>query len=76
MSALNRIRSHAERHQELETAAARKRLARGEDPAAVLEALSAALTKKLLHPPLHGFNRAAAVGGGAMLQSLARLYLD
>ena len=76
MSAIHRIRSHAEHQGQLETAAARKRLARGEDPAKVLEALSLGLTKKLLHPPMRGFNLAAGAGGEAMIQALARLYLD
>lgn len=75
MSAIQRIRSHAEHQGRLETAAAHKRLARGEDPAKVLQALSLGLTNKLLHPPLCGFNRAAGAGGEALMQALARLYL-
>ena len=76
MSAIHRLRSHAEHQGRLETAAAHKRLARGEDPVKVVEALSLGLTRKLLHPPMHGFNRAAGAGSEGLMQSLVRLYLD
>lgn len=45
------LRDQAERLRRNELEKARKALARGEDPAVVLESLSSALTNKLLHAP-------------------------
>ncbi len=55
---IRELRSHAEetRRQELERAL--KALARGEDPAAVLESLSQGLTNKLLHAPTQALKKA------------------
>jgi len=50
------LRDHAERLRRNELEKAQKLLARGEDPATVLEALSSALTNKLLHGPSHALN--------------------
>jgi glutamyl-tRNA reductase len=65
------LRDQAEslRHNELEKA--QKMLARGEDPAVVLEALSNALTNKLLHGPSHALN--TSIGNDrAQLEALLR----
>lgn len=75
MPPIDRIRSHAEHHCEIELAAARRRLARGEDPLRVIEALSAGLANKLLHPPIRALNRAAGAEGKEMARALASLYL-
>jgi glutamyl-tRNA reductase len=50
------LRDQAERLRRNELEKAQKLLAKGEDPAAVLEALSSALTNKLLHGPSHALN--------------------
>lgn len=50
------LRDQAERLRRSELEKAKKALARGEDPAAVLDALSSALTNKLLHAPSHALN--------------------
>ncbi|TSA50529.1 MAG: glutamyl-tRNA reductase [Nitrosomonadales bacterium] len=55
------LRDHGERLRRHEMEKAQKALARGEDPAQVLEAMSAALTNKLLHGPSHALN--SAIGG-------------
>ncbi|MDQ7988981.1 MAG: glutamyl-tRNA reductase [Candidatus Dactylopiibacterium sp.] len=48
---IRHLREHAEAQRQLELARARRRLARGEAPEAVLEALSQTLTNKMLHGP-------------------------
>jgi glutamyl-tRNA reductase len=50
------LREHAEKMRLSELEKAQKLLAKGEDPAAVIEALSNALTKKFLHGPSHALN--------------------
>jgi glutamyl-tRNA reductase len=65
------LRDQAENLRVSELEKAQKLLARGEDPAAVLEALSNALTNKLLHGPSHALNN--TVGDEhAQLESLLR----
>jgi glutamyl-tRNA reductase len=61
----------AARRHELERAFAR--LARGEDPKSVLEALSQGITNKLLHAPTQVLNQAAA-SDESLKQLIARLY--
>ncbi|ROH86935.1 glutamyl-tRNA reductase [Pseudomethylobacillus aquaticus] len=51
------LRDQAERMRQNELEKAQRMLARGEDPAAVLDALSNALTNKLLHGPSHALNQ-------------------
>ena len=52
------LRDTAERYRRHEIEKAEKALARGDDPRVVLEALSHALTNKLLHAPTHALNHA------------------
>ncbi len=68
------LREHGEqaRRQELEQAL--RLLARGEDPAGVLEALSQGLTAKLLHAPTQALNHAAGEERRALADTLARLF--
>ena len=67
-----RGRADAARRDELERAL--KALARGEDPASVLEALSQGLVNKLMHAPTQALNEAAGEERRALAQALARLY--
>jgi len=60
------------RRQELERAL--RLLQRGDDPAAVLEALSQGLTNKLLHAPTQALNEAAGDEGRALTEILSRLF--
>jgi glutamyl-tRNA reductase len=53
------LRDTAERYRRHEIEKAEKALARGDDPRVVLEALSHALTNKLLHAPTHALNHAS-----------------
>ena len=63
------LRDHGERLRRHELDKAHKALQRGDDPQAVLEALSRALMNKLLHDPSHALNQA----GDAEREQLARL---
>ena len=67
-----RGRADDARRDELERAL--KALARGEDPASVVEALSQGLVNKLMHAPTQALNEAAGEERRALAQALARLY--
>ena len=67
-----RDRAEHARVQELERA--RRLLARGEDPAKVLDALSHGLANKLMHPPTQALNEASGEERQALADMLARLY--
>jgi len=60
------------RREELERA--HKMLARGEEPAKVLEALSQGLVNKLMHPPTQALNQTAGEERQALARILARLF--
>jgi glutamyl-tRNA reductase len=62
----------AARQQELERAA--RMLARGDDPAAVLEAFSKGLTNKLLHGPTQALNAARGDERSQLAELLVRLF--
>ena len=51
-----------------------KLLARGDDPAAVLEAMSQALTNKLIHGPTHALNRASSSDRATLVELLGGFY--
>jgi glutamyl-tRNA reductase len=68
------LRERAEEARRDELERARRLLARGEDPARVLEALSHGLTNKLLHPPTQALNETSAEEREALAQTLARLF--
>lgn len=60
------------RRAELERAL--KLIARGEDPVAVLEAMSQSLTNKLIHGPTHALNRANTEDRAALVTLLGNVY--
>ncbi|ABE50738.1 MULTISPECIES: glutamyl-tRNA reductase [Methylobacillus] len=68
------LREQAERHRLNELEKARKLLARGHDPAQVLDALSNALTNKLLHGPSHALNSATGEDREQLEATLRQLY--
>lgn len=68
------LRDHAERHRRHELDKAQRALAKGEDPARVLELMSAALTNKFLHAPTHALNHAAAEQRGTLLDAVHQLH--
>src|SRR5580704_13654420 len=53
---------------------AQKMLACGEDPAAVLEALSQSLTNKLIHGPTHALNRASSENRDKLIELMGGFY--
>jgi glutamyl-tRNA reductase len=67
-----RGRADEARREELERAL--RALARGEEPAKVLEALSQSLVNKLMHAPTQALNQAAGDEQRALVGLLARLY--
>jgi glutamyl-tRNA reductase len=56
--AIVELRRRADEYREVELAKAKSRLARGEDPHAVLEALAKGLANKFLHHPTHALSHA------------------
>ncbi len=60
------------RRTELERA--RKMLARGDDPSAVLEALSQALTNKLIHGPTHALNTSSGESRDSLIELMSGFY--
>jgi glutamyl-tRNA reductase len=67
-----REQAEAARRQELERAL--RQLQRGDDPAAVLEALSQGLTNKLMHGPTQALGESAGEERQLLAAALARLY--
>jgi glutamyl-tRNA reductase len=68
------LRDHAERMRRHEMEKAHKLLAKGEDPQAVLEAMSQGLMNKFLHDPSHTLNQAAGEERDQLVELIARLY--
>lgn len=72
IQALNR---RAEEWREAELARARKRLAKGEDPVAVMEAMSQALSQKMLHGAFAELHASDGPQREAVAQAISRLFL-
>jgi len=72
IQALNR---RAEEWRELELVRARRRLAKGEDPMVVMEALSQALSQKMLHGAFAELHASDGQQRDALAQTLSRLFL-
>jgi glutamyl-tRNA reductase len=68
------LRDAADRARRHELERAVKRLAKGDDPRAVVEQLSHALANKLLHAPTHALSHARDDDRVELAQMLARLY--
>jgi glutamyl-tRNA reductase len=68
------LRERAEDARRHELERARRLLARGEDPAKVLDALSHGLANKLMHAPTQALNDATAEERQSLAEILARLY--
>ena len=72
IQALNR---RAEEWREAELARARRRIAKGEDPLAVMEALSHALSQKMLHGAFAELQASDGEKREAVAQAISRLFL-
>ena len=68
------LRRRAEEYREAELAKARARLARGDAPEAVLEALARGLANKFLHHPSQALSRAAEGEREALAHAIEALY--
>jgi glutamyl-tRNA reductase len=72
--AIVELRRRAEQYREAELARAKARLARGDEPEAVLEALAKGLANKFLHHPTQALSRAAEAERELLMQAIERLY--
>ena len=72
--AIVELRRRADQYREAELAKARGRLARGDDPAAVLEALAKGLANKFLHHPSLALARAADGEREALARAIETLF--
>ncbi|GAB3261313.1 glutamyl-tRNA reductase [Chitinimonas naiadis] len=68
------LKDQAERLRRHELERAMKLLAKGEDPAAVVESLSLTLSNKFLHAPMAALNQADPSQHGALIDTVRRLY--
>jgi glutamyl-tRNA reductase len=68
------LRDSAERHRRHEIEKAEKALARGDDPRAVLDAMSHALSNKLLHAPTHALSHAKRDEREQIARLISQLY--
>jgi len=71
---LRSLRDHAERMRRHELDKAARALARGDDPQAVIEAMSRGLVNKLLHEPSHTLNQATNEDRETLARHLAHLF--
>jgi glutamyl-tRNA reductase len=71
---IRQLRGHAENYRRTELERAQRALARGDNPAAVIEALSQGLMNKFLHHPTQLLQQAAPDEQGQLIQWLPRLF--
>lgn len=71
---IRHMHTQADALRRAEVERARKMLSRGDDPAAVLEALSQALTNKLIHGPTHALNRASSEERSQLIDLMSGFY--
>ncbi len=72
--AIRELRGQAEAVRDALLAEARRQLAAGQPPDAVLEQLASALTNRLLHAPSAALREAAEKGDTALAEAAARLF--
>jgi glutamyl-tRNA reductase len=72
--AIVQLRRRADQYREAELARARARLAKGDDPAAVIEALAKGLANKFLHHPSQALSRAGDREREELLRALDAFY--
>jgi len=74
--AIVELRKRADSYREAELARARQRLARGDNPAEVIEALAKGITNKFLHHPSQALSRAQEGERESLLRAIETLYPD
>jgi glutamyl-tRNA reductase len=72
--AIVELRRRADQYREAELTRARARLAKGEDPGAVVEALAKGLANKFLHHPSQALSRAGQVEREELMRAIEVLY--
>ena len=72
--AIVHLRAKADEYRQVELAKARQRLARGDDPAKVIESLAQGLTNKILHHPTQALNRAVDAERDALVRAIETLF--
>ena len=72
---IRQLNAQADEWRAIEIARARKRLAKGEDVEAVLEALSRGLTQKMLHGAMAELNASSQESQALIAQAVSRLFL-
>jgi glutamyl-tRNA reductase len=72
--AIVELRRRAEEYRDVELARARARLAKGDDPAKVVEALAKGLANKFLHHPSQALSRAQEHEREILIRAIERLY--
>jgi glutamyl-tRNA reductase len=72
--AIVQLRRRAEQYREAELARARTRLARGDDPQTVIEALAKGLANKFLHHPSQALSRAGESERESLMRAIKTLY--
>ena len=70
------LRARADEYRAVELAKAKSRLAKGDDPARVLEALAAGLVNKILHHPTQALSRAAEGERDSLVRAVEILFPD
>jgi glutamyl-tRNA reductase len=74
--AIVELRRRADQYRDAELSKARARLARGEDPATVLDALARGLANKFLHHPSQALSRASEGEREQLARAIETLYPD
>jgi glutamyl-tRNA reductase len=72
--AIVELRRRADQYRDAELARAKARLARGDEPAVVLEALAKGLANKFLHHPTQALSRAPEAERAELVRAIERLY--
>jgi glutamyl-tRNA reductase len=72
--AIVELRRRADQYREAELARARQRLARGDDPGQVLEALAKGIANKFLHHPSQALSRAPEAERENLMRAIETLY--
>ncbi|HWU69560.1 MAG TPA: glutamyl-tRNA reductase, partial [Stenotrophobium sp.] len=71
---IRQIRASARRHRDVVLEKARRRLAAGESPEAVMAFIADTLSNKLMHAPSHALRHASAVDQALLLNASRRLF--
>jgi len=71
---IQQLRGKADQYRQIELERARKALAKGDDPAKVMEQLASGLANKFLHHPLSALQRVSGAEREALAEALEKMY--